>query len=236
MRAALILFVVPACVFSSNGMGDDICPLAGDVAVALRDPATGACQSFSGGGCMGVPYPDWAPCHGACDALAEDACQATAGCRAVYTGAIGGPLAYLGCWGTAPGMSIEGGDCTTLDPFTCSEHDDCAAVFAQAKAPPMQWEGCIAEPRRLDPGACDGLITCRAQPPACPSGTVPGVASGCYSGYCIPKTACGGPLDPGTCAGAVCAISSPACPSGTTPGVANGCYTGYCIPDSACSH
>jgi hypothetical protein len=39
------------------------------------------------------------------------------------------------------------------------------------------------------PGACSGA-TCTSPPPACPSNTVPGVIGGCWSGYCIPTTAC----------------------------------------------
>lgn len=85
-----------------------------------------------------------------------------------------------------------------------------------------------------DPGQCTGDVLCDAIPPACPSGTVPGIKNGCWSGYCIPQHACG-PNDPGTCDDhVICAAAAPACPMGTVPGVANGCYTGYCIPQHQC--
>ena len=85
-----------------------------------------------------------------------------------------------------------------------------------------------------DPGECTGPVTCFHGQPACPTGTVPGILDGCWSGYCIPDNACG-PKDPGTCEPAVCDAIPPACPANTVPGVKNGCYTGYCIPSSACA-
>lgn len=232
MRALFPALVATAGCFASPGGGDDICPLAGDVAFALRDPSTGQCESF-GGGCRGIPYPDWASCNGSCEQLGEAACLRTADCRAIYAGSAQ-LHSFIACWGTAPSSHQAGGDCTKLDPYQCSEHDDCSALFAEDKTPPMTWVSCLAERALLDPGTCDGQVLCRAQPPACPGGTVPGIANGCYSGYCIPSPACGGPLDPGTCDGAVCAVVGPACPAGTQPGVLNGCYSGYCIPDAAC--
>jgi len=42
----------------------------------------------------------------------------------------------------------------------------------------------------------------------------PGRENGCWTGYCIPNSACG-PNDPGSCDGVtVCALPPPACPSG----------------------
>ncbi|MBA3541372.1 MAG: hypothetical protein H0T79_17300 [Deltaproteobacteria bacterium] len=85
-----------------------------------------------------------------------------------------------------------------------------------------------------EPGECYGELWCDAVPPACPSpATTPGVANGCYTGYCIPVAQCG-PQDPGSCEPAACAVPAPSCPSNTTAGVKNGCWTGYCIPDAAC--
>jgi hypothetical protein len=85
-----------------------------------------------------------------------------------------------------------------------------------------------------DPGSCTGSVSCDATPPACPSGTTPGITNGCWTGYCIPNADCG-PNDPGECYGdVICAMAPPACPANTTAGIANGCYTGYCIPDGAC--
>jgi hypothetical protein len=231
-RALVIAIALAGC--TTTGGGDDqICAETTDLAIALRDPSTGQCQGFDGG-CRGIPYPDWAPCNGACDALDEATCEATAHCRAIYTGTAPN-LTYYGCWGTAPSSSLGGVSCANLDPYQCSEDDQCAAVFAATPAtPPLSWQSCIPEPAALEPGTCNAGVTCRALPPACPSGTQPGEDGICYTGYCIPTTACGGPIVPGGCAGAVCQVVGPACPSGTVAGTSGGCWTGYCIPISAC--
>jgi len=85
-----------------------------------------------------------------------------------------------------------------------------------------------------NPGSCTGQVLCDALPPACPANTTAGRENGCWTGYCIPNSACG-PNDPGSCDGVtVCAVPPPACPSGTVAGVLNGCWSGYCIPQSAC--
>ena len=243
MRALVLALIATAGCFSGPGTGDDICPATAIATQGLRDPSNGTCEGF-GGGCRGIADPDWAVCGGACEAKGEADCRGTAGCRAIYTGRVCPPnadcsfttqVAFFGCWGTAPYSHIEGGDCWGLDPYTCSEHDDCSAVFAtQPAQPPLSWASCMPELHPLDPGTCDGLVVCRAAPPACPTGTVPGVTNGCYSGYCIPKNDCNGARDPGTCSGAACGSVGPACPAGTQPGVRNGCWSGYCIPNSAC--
>jgi hypothetical protein len=233
MRAALVAIAVAGC--TSPGGGDDVICAEPAVAISLRDPASGLCESFDPSSCRGIPFPDWASCGGSCEALDEATCMATAGCRAVYTGTTSpANLTYYGCWGTAPSSTLAGVNCWNLDPYQCSEDAECAAVFQAGTTPPLTWETCMPEPRALQPGTCNAGVTCRALPPACPAGSQPGEDGICYTGYCIPTTACGGPIDPGTCAGAVCTLVGPACPSGTVPGTANGCWTGYCIPVSAC--
>jgi hypothetical protein len=86
-----------------------------------------------------------------------------------------------------------------------------------------------------NPGECTGSVWCLLpDPPACPTGTTPGIRDGCYTGYCIPNAQCT-TKDPGECSGDVfCLALPPQCPTGTVPGVQNGCYTGYCIPQSSC--
>ncbi|MDB4960408.1 MAG: hypothetical protein JWP01_407 [Myxococcales bacterium] len=85
-----------------------------------------------------------------------------------------------------------------------------------------------------NPGSCTGEIACDALPPACPANTTAGRENGCWTGYCIPNTACG-PNDPGSCTGtAICATPPPACPAGTVAGLGNGCWTGFCIPADSC--
>jgi Cys-rich repeat protein len=84
------------------------------------------------------------------------------------------------------------------------------------------------------PGDCNGTVTCNSAPPTCPANTTPGVANGCYTGYCIPLNQCG-PNDPGQCyAPLACASAPPSCPMGTLPGIVNGCWSGYCIPTGSC--
>jgi hypothetical protein len=40
------------------------------------------------------------------------------------------------------------------------------------------------------PGRCWDPVACDAAPPACPTGTVPGIANGCYTQACIPTDLC----------------------------------------------
>jgi hypothetical protein len=99
----VVLFALPACdIYFGGDDGDDDCtfddPIAG---VGLRNPETGDCQFFGGGGggCDGddgaitLPVepnegpgdaPDWGACPSECEALSEAACWAADRCRAVY--------------------------------------------------------------------------------------------------------------------------------------------------------
>ncbi len=114
-------------------------------------------------------------------------------------------------------------------PLPCANGYECREVCDDA----MCYGTCVPTGGG-DPGSCFGDIMCRALPPACPSGTTPGQTMGCWTGYCIPSSACG-PNDPGSCYGdVICLTGEPACPSGTRAGIANGCWTGYCIPDGQC--
>jgi len=109
-------------------------------------------------------------------------------------------------------------------------HDSCRA--ARLDSPGLCFASCQLFDAGL-PGVCDGAITCAAGPPVCPAGTVAGRASGCYTGYCIPTTACPGG-SPGTCAQGRASSTAPACPAGTVAGTTASDYTGYCIPLAAC--
>ena len=40
------------------------------------------------------------------------------------------------------------------------------------------------------PGLCYADVTCDAPEPDCPPGTAPGIANGCFTGYCIPLDDC----------------------------------------------
>lgn len=159
-RALLVAALLSGCTLWGGGVADDVmCGAAPPGAPQqLRDPQSGTCESF-GDGCRGIPLPDWAVCDGACEQLAEGPCLVTAGCRAVYTnacppGQVCPPDSlydFLGCWGTAPASTVEGGGCDGLDAFGCSQHDDCAAVYDQYEttdplAQLLSFSSCIAEP------------------------------------------------------------------------------------------
>ena len=151
-----------ACVFAIAGCelygGDDECVVYDNQAGAaiqayeLRDPMTGACQAF--GGCdnscepcasAALPEPDWAQCNGACEGLAEQACQATARCRAIYAG-----VTFYQCWGIAPSGPVSGGSCSTLDAYGCSQHDDCMALH-EVGSPIGKFRACTEEGEILHP-------------------------------------------------------------------------------------
>jgi len=167
---------------------------AAEPAFQLRDPFSGTCQFFGGGGdcddpcgrCppTGIAQPDWAQCNAQCESLDESTCKTTSGCRAVYAGA-----AFHECWGTAPSGPTQGGDCTTFDAQECSRHDDCVAKHA-AGAPIGTFNACAPEGSIQDPGSCVGNITCTTPAPQCPMNTLPGKRNGCWTGYCIPIADC----------------------------------------------
>lgn len=194
-----------AIVFGAGcfGADDGQCPQyetgADYPAYELRDPSTGMCQPFGGGGnctdpcspCAlsgaGEAQPDWAQCFGVCEGLDETTCKATSACRAAYAGGT-----YYQCWGVAPSGPIQGGTCSTFDAQTCSGHDDCIVLHAAGAAgsPIGAFTACAAEGSVQDPGSCVGTVTCTTQPPACPANTIAGRRNGCWTGYCIPYAQC----------------------------------------------
>jgi hypothetical protein len=113
----------------------------------LRNPESGQCEWFGGGGgypcddacgpCYdtagdregGAAYsPGWAFCDGYCETLDEVTCWATSGCRGAYIEGATGELSFYQCWGTDQSGPIQGGGCDGLDAYSCSLHDDCIAV------------------------------------------------------------------------------------------------------------
>ncbi|HEY5951712.1 MAG TPA: hypothetical protein VIV40_39730 [Kofleriaceae bacterium] len=175
------------CLYDRAGTGAEIAQ------IQYRDPYTGTCQSFGGGYCdeqcgpcplTDQAQPDWALCYASCEGLAETACKAQSGCRAVFAGA-----AFYECWGVAQSGPVQGGNCTGLDAQACSRHDDCVAIHAQG-TPIGSFMSCAAETNTGDPGSCVGAITCDAAEPACPTGTIAGRRNGCWTGYCIPYADC----------------------------------------------
>ena len=100
----------------------------------LRNPASGQCEPY-GVPCDGVipeELPDWAQCWSECEGLDETTCRATDACRVIMIDAC--PtcdaliIEYAACWPTAPSGPLRGTDCTGLDAYECSRHDDCVAV------------------------------------------------------------------------------------------------------------
>jgi hypothetical protein len=194
----------PGCVFFEDD-DDDTCKWEAtgqptDIAAyELRDPLTGVCQAFGGGGGCSDPcapcsmagfeeaYPDWGQCYTGCEGLDEGTCKSRSACRAVYEGS-----AYHDCWAVGGSGPIQGGGCSGLDAQSCSLHDDCVAVHAVGTngAEIGSFTSCAAETNTTDPGSCVGNITCLAAEPACPSGTIAGRRNGCWTGYCIPYAEC----------------------------------------------
>jgi hypothetical protein len=200
---ALCLSAASGCVFFDDD-DDDVCrnyeATAGIQAYELRDPATGVCTGWGGGDCndpcsvcaldgagASQPYPDWAMCNASCEGLAESACLTTSGCRGAYNGS-----AFYQCWGVAPSGPLQGGACSGLDAYACSQHDDCVAIHAPGAngAPIGAFTSCAAEAGTGGPGSCVGEIDCFTGEPACPDGTIAGRRDGCWTGYCIPYAQC----------------------------------------------
>jgi hypothetical protein len=102
--------------------------------VMVFDPGTAACHAV--GACdrdgNELAPPDQAACHGACEALPEAACIATAGCRILTRRASQGMAdSFFACSETAPSGPIHAGRCRDLDAYACSRHDNCAAHYVQ---------------------------------------------------------------------------------------------------------
>jgi hypothetical protein len=101
---------------------------------------------------------------------------------------------------------VQGGNCAGLDAQSCSTHDDCIAIHANACAgdsnsDPLPPDGlvetclgvfseCAGESNSADPGTCYGEVLCDGPVPECPPDTLPGVKDGCYTGFCIPVAQC----------------------------------------------
>lgn len=209
---AMILGLAPGCmlVFDDGGSGDDVClagaPEAASLPAPQRNPDTLSCESFGGGCDLGcgpcpaaafAPIPSWGFCNGACEMLTEAACAKDAGCRVVKDAACavsGGCLTdYLGCFPTDQ-MTDPAIDCfAARDGFACSRSAACTAYHRAgpiALDPVADRPFAMCGPEGQAPGTCFGQVVCRALAPQCPSGTLPGVASGCYTGACIPIDVC----------------------------------------------
>ena len=235
-------------------------------AIGYLDPFTAQCMDGGGsgsgntcgdygGGARLEPVPtDWALCYTDCTELAEETCLMTDGCRAGYIsdcaeGASCNDPGYTfsSCWATAP-SGPERGDCSGLDAYECSRHDDCIAQHfpmtscdgsgncAPVSEQPGNFERCVAEPEvaigcytdEECPAEhwCNASVVCDPPPDCDPATGCPPV---CY-GSCVPES--GGA---GSCYGNVlCESLPPDCPAGTVPGIENDCWTGQCIAYDDC--
>lgn len=172
-------------------------------------------------GCTPVCEPDEVI---TCD---DSACPPDAHCE----------ISCLPCW---PGEDDNGDGMCGCETTCVPNFDGCAAALCE---PNTHCEetcgdgGCTVtcEPDDTNnPGECVGEVFCDSLPPMCPESTVAGRRDGCWTGYCIPLTACG-PADPGSCYEPVTDDQlTPACPDFTVPGVRDGRYTGFCIPVWQC--
>lgn len=183
--------------------------------VGLRNPQTLSCE-FSEpppscdsrcGPCPEydqAPRPSWGSCASTCDGRAEAACEKAGGCRAVRDA---GCLAtdttcvttFAGCFPTDTQTSSI--DCFAADDGDACSRDDRCTAWHEAyntprRTPEIARPFVVCAPEGVDPGRCDGVVTCDEAPPVCGDGRVPGIAGGCYTGACLPAALCVVPLAP----------------------------------------
>jgi hypothetical protein len=208
MRGVIATFVVTSvsgCFFFEGGGGSNLCgddtpdPRLAERVIApdhppepLRDPESLTCEPVGGCG----QGPSWASCSTACDALDEATCALQAECRVVrdVRCAVDGTCEtdFMGCFPTdrLPDPAV---DCLrATDGETCSRSAECTAFHCNERCPdpPCPRPFALCMPEGAAPGRCFDPVACRALPPPCPSGTVPGVVDLCFSGACIPNDLC----------------------------------------------
>jgi hypothetical protein len=175
------------------------------------DSECGPCPAEAGGAEADQAQISWGYCESECTGLEENSCLEVSGCRAIYIDPCGGALdceaepIFSECWSTDLTGPIQGGDCAGLDAYECSRHDDCVAIHRDSCAGAASGDSfeapepacviadflrCGAETPGSDPGLCYAPVDCTALPPECPADTMPGIAEGCFTGYCIPVEDC----------------------------------------------
>ncbi len=212
----MIRFLLFACVVSTTGCflafdgdgdgdGDDRCALRDLAAPApLRDPSTLGCATYGDscdpacGPCPAIfeEVPTWGLCDSGCEALGETDCAEQSGCRVVKDArcSISADCLtdYVGCFALDQ-VESSSVDCLNATADDCSRSAECWALHEATGArlsPAQQRPFALCIRADGSPGSCTGEVACRADPPACPAGTIPGVSGTCWSGACIPEHLC----------------------------------------------
>jgi len=246
-----------ACYGQCSGLGEQACFATPGCYAAYLDVNDGNGNGNELWGCWDTAPSG--PVQGACENLDAHECSRHDNCVAIYEQSSPNAVTQFDHCAAEPASSCAAVDCAP--GFHCEQQCDPSAPNAMCGAVCVADQTCASVdcapgytcadvcttgpngqtvcsptcvPTSHDPGQCTGAVICGMPAPACPAGTTPGIANGCYTGYCIPNSACS-PGDPGECYGAVlCDALPPTCPTGTVAGVANGCWTGFCIPEAAC--
>lgn len=229
------------CWWGGSGSGGAAEPYPGDPAPGLRNPESGMCEYYGGGGggpypcddpcepCpagedyagdsdgAAAPLPTWGYCDGYCESLDEATCMVTSGCRAVYLdGCLGAD-----CPADAPDRFYQ---CWATDQTGPIQGGGCEGLDAYSCS---MHDDCVAI--HADGGCGAGAEAPEDAPVECAEiGWFQACADepvGCYGdGECPSGTRCN--------AGEVC-LPPPGCEddgSGLIDCDA-ACY-GYCVPDT----
>jgi hypothetical protein len=207
-RLILLCMLLGGCGLTT---GDDqhTCPPLTDEgadipATGTRDPQTGTCvfETTCNSDCpcpglndtAGIAQPEGGECNGPCNALDEQACIANSTCHAAYTfnAENGGSASatFWGCWDITPQTPTDGGTCANLSAYACAIDPACASYYSEDASGNTEFLSCMTTGANPQPGDCYDPVTCTIAAPQCPTGTLPGIVDGCYSGYCIPTSQC----------------------------------------------
>lgn len=104
---------------------------------------------------------------------------------------------FVSCFPETPQEEGCFGDEECGEGFSCNASEICLPPPSDTNGDPCPEELCgVPQPcygfcvPEQDPGECDGEVFCDAPPPICPADSVPGISNGCFTGYCIPLSAC----------------------------------------------
>lgn len=173
VRILCLVSLLGGCgLYFGGGGGGGVCnqPVADkEPALEYRDPDTGQCEPFSGGGgggcgpcapCagngQGIAVPNWAQCTGTCIGAPEAECYTLAGCQAEFL-----DTAFWGCYPVEPtsgAIPPPPNDCTTTSAELCAENDTCIAVYTEnAQTHATTFASCRAKMTPPPPPACSTL-------------------------------------------------------------------------------